>query len=247
MVYSKLNINKILQAGFYRNKDLFIFWNKDLNHYLACSWYLNNYWVRNLGWVYPPEWHTWDIQVFILLIKLSWYLMINIDCQVSKTGTYTPLSEHYNSQWPWKRGCLLSPCPSWVKEAELGTCSFREFIMTAASRWAELATSLRLVWTAWSHAFLRQDSTEGLYLPCTCPVDNSIDFCSQKPSISEPIHWECSLAHHPGRKIQVLYLSYLSTKKLLSLFSRVFIFVRYGKTRNTPTALNSGSVRNDAT
>lgn len=25
MVYSKLNINKILQAGFYRNEDLFIY------------------------------------------------------------------------------------------------------------------------------------------------------------------------------------------------------------------------------
>lgn len=155
---------------------------------------------------------------------------MNIDCPVSKTGTYTPLSEPYNSQRPWKRGYLLSSCPSWVKEAqELGTRSFREFIMTAASRWAELATSLRLVWTAWSHAFLRRDSTEGLYLPCTCPVGSSVDFCSQRPSISGPIHWECGPAHHPGRRTRVLYLSYPSMMELWSLSSKIFIFFRYGR------------------
>lgn len=124
---------------------------------------------------------------------------------------------------------LRKEAVGWVEEAEeLGARSFGAFIRTGGSRWVELAASLRLGWTAWSHGFLSRDSTEGLYLPCTCPGGNSPDSFSQKPSIRGLIHWGGRSAQHPGgdggKGIGSLPLMPISDGTSISLFSKGIYF-----------------------
>lgn len=148
---------------------------------------------------------------------------------------------------------LRKEAVGWVEEAEeLGARSFGAFIRTGGSGWVELAASLRLGWTAWSHGFLSRDSTEGLYLPCTCPGGNSPDSFSQKPSIRGLIHWGGRSAQHPGGDGGESYR--FSTSHAYKWWNfYLFIFQGYlflsdtAETRNPHTALNSGSMRNNTT
>ena len=148
---------------------------------------------------------------------------------------------------------LRKEAVGWVEEAEeLGARSFAAFIRTGGSGWVELAASLRLGWTALSHCFLSRDSTEGLYLPCTCPGGNSPDSFSQEPSIRGLIHWGGRSAQHPGGDgVERYRFSASHAYKWWNFY--LFIFQGYlflsdtAETRNPHTALNSGSMRNDTT
>lgn len=175
---------------------------------------------------------------------------MNIDCPVSKTGTYTPLSEPYNlASDPEKRGYLLSPCPSWVKEAqELGTRSFRGVYHDSSLQMGRAGNFLAAGVNCMISCLLRQGQHWGalfaLHLPCGQQRWFLLPEALNKWTHSLGM-WPCT---SPGRRTRVLYLSYPSMMELWSLFSKIFIFFSdMAETRNPLTALNSGSMRNDAT
>lgn len=92
--------------------------------------------------------------------------------------------------------------------------------------------------------FWAQDRTEGLYSHCTCPASRSIDFCSQKPSIRVTIPLGLLPCLSPGKKSLG---SHAHVMELFSLFSSVFIFVRYFRDQKPTRSLGSGSTRNGTT
>lgn len=136
---------------------------------------------------------------------------VNTDRPVGTTGTF-PIIRVLKQPVALKKRMSALPRPVLRKEVvsrggkaeEPGTRSFGDFIVTVASRWVELQLSGSLCELHDLMPFWARDRTEGLYLHCTCPVSNSIDFCSQKLSISVTISLGCCPVYHPERRLRVL-------------------------------------------